>query len=266
MSAVLAAERVAAGYGARDVVDDVSVGVTPGTLVGVIGPNGCGKTTLVRVLSGVLAPRQGVVRLDGRPLAEQPRRAVARRVAVVAQDAPLVLGFTVLETVLMGRAPHLPSLAFPRAHDLVVARAALARLDLADLEARPLGALSGGERQRVLLARALAQEPEVLLLDEPTTHLDLRHQVETLEVVRQLCRDGGVGALAVLHDLNLAALYCDRIVLLVDGHVAHAGRPEEVLTAGHLAAAFRTVVHVGRDAVTGDPIVLPVRRDQARRT
>jgi len=265
VSAVLAAEGVTAGYGTRTVVADVSVAVAPGELVGVIGPNGCGKTTLVRVLSGVLAPRHGVVRLDGRPLAEEPRRAVARRVAVVAQDAPLVLGFTVLETVLMGRAPHLPALAFPRAHDLVVARAALARLELTDLESRPLGALSGGERQRVLLARALAQEPEVLLLDEPTTHLDLRHQVGILDVVRQGCREGGVGALAVLHDLNLAALYCDRVVLLVGGRVAHAGGPEEVLTADRLAAAFQTVVHVGRDVVTGDPIVLPVRRERPRR-
>jgi len=265
VSAVLDAERVTAGYGARDVVADVSVAVTPGALVGVIGPNGCGKTTLVRVLSGVLAPRRGAVRLDGRPLAEQPRRAVARRVAVVAQDAPLVLGFTVLETVLMGRAPHLPSLAFPRARDLALARAALACLDLAELEARPLGALSGGERQRVLLARALAQEPDVLLLDEPTTHLDLRHQVGILDVVQQRCRERGVGALAVLHDLNLAALYCDHVVLLVDGRVAHAGRSEDVLTADRLAAAFRAAVRVGRDAATGLPIVLPVRRDQPRR-
>ena len=264
MTALLDAERVAAGYGGRDVIADVSVAVTPGVLVGVIGPNGCGKTTLVRVLSGVLAPRHGVVRLGGRPLAEETRRTIARRVAVVAQDAPLVLGFTVLETVLMGRAAHLPPLAFPRAHDLAVARAALARLDLTALEARPLGALSGGERQRVLLARALAQEPDVLLLDEPTTHLDLRHQVGILDVVQQLCRERGVGALAVLHDLNLAALYCDRVVLLVDGRVAHAGRPEEVLTADRLAAAFQAVVHVGRDADTGLPIVLPLRRHPGR--
>ncbi len=265
MSATLAAERVSAGYGARDIVADVSVTVAPGGVVGVIGPNGCGKTTLVRVLSGVLAPHAGTVRLEGRPLAEQSRRAVARRVAVVAQDAPLALGFTVLETVLMGRAPHLPSLAFPRAHDLTLARAALAQVDLADLETRPLGALSGGERQRVLLARALAQEPEVLLLDEPTTHLDLRHQVGILDVVQQLCRERGVGALAVLHDLNLAALYCDRIVLLADGRVLHAGRPDEVLTADRLAAAFQAVVQVGKDAVTGAPVVLPVRGGRAPR-
>jgi iron complex transport system ATP-binding protein len=265
MSATLAVEHVSAGYGTRDIVADVSLAVVPGALLGVIGPNGCGKTTLVRLLSGALAPRRGTIQLDGRPLGGQPRREVARRVAVVAQDAPLILPFTVIETVLMGRAPHLPPLAFPRAHDLAVARAALARLDLSDVEARPLGALSGGERQRVLLARALAQEPEVLLLDEPTTHLDLRHQVGILDVVQDLCRRQGVAALAVLHDLNLAALYCDRIVLLVDGRVAHAGPPAEVLTEARLGAAFHAVVHVARHAVTGGPVVLPLKRDDGRR-
>ena len=261
MSATLAAERVTTGYGARDVVTDVTVTVAPGDVVGVIGPNGCGKTTLVRLLSGALAPRSGTVRLDGRPLASLARREVARRVAVVAQDAPLLLPFTVLETVLMGRAPHLPPLAFPRGEDLTIARAALARVDLHDLEARPLVALSGGERQRVLLARALAQEPEVLLLDEPTTHLDLRHQVGILDVVRELGRKRGVGALVVLHDLNLAALYCRHLLLLVGGRVAYAGPPAEVLTEERLAEAFGAHVHVGRHAITGEPIVLPLRRD-----
>jgi iron complex transport system ATP-binding protein len=261
VSATLEAERVTAGYGARDVVTEVTVTVAPADLVGVIGPNGCGKTTLVRLLSGALAPRSGTVRLDGHPLAARSRREVARRVAVVAQDAPLLLPFTVLETVLMGRAPHLPPLAFPRAEDLTIARAALAQVDLRDLEARPLVALSGGERQRVLLARALAQEPEVLLLDEPTTHLDLRHQVGILDVVCELGRRRGVGTLVVLHDLNLAALYCRHLLLLVGGRVVCAGSPAEVLTAARLAEAFGARVHVGRHAITGEPIVLPLRRD-----
>ena len=265
MSTTLEADSVSAGYGTRDVIADVSVAVVPGTLTGVIGSNGCGKTTLMRVLSGALAPRRGAIRLDGRPIRELPRRSVAQRVAVVAQDAPLVLGFTVIETVLMGRAPHLPLLAFPRAQDVAVARAALAQVDLGAVEARPLGALSGGERQRVLLARALAQEPEVLLLDEPTTHLDLRHQVGILDVVQTLCRERGVGALAVLHDLNLASLYCSGLVLMADGRVAHAGSPDDVLTAERLAIAFRASVHVGRDAITGGRVILPVRPEDMRR-
>src|SRR5204862_1474039 len=133
--------------------------------------------------------------------------------------------FTALEVVLMGRAPHLSALAFPRARDLAIAREAMARLEVAEVESRPLDRLSGGERQRVLLARALAQEPEVLLLDEPTTHLDLRHQAGIHEALRELRRDRGVGVVSVLHDLNLAALYCDRLVLLAGGRIARAGRP-----------------------------------------
>ena len=168
--------------------------------------------------------------------------------------------YTVAEMVLMGRAPHLPALGFPRAHDVAIARAAMARLEVAELEERPLDRLSGGERQRVLLARALAQEPEVLLLDEPTTHLDLRHQAGIYDVVAELRRTRGVAVVSVLHDLNLAALYCDRLVLLAGGRVVCEGSPAEVLTPAVLGAAYATQVYVGTNALTGAPIVLPVAR------
>src|SRR5262249_29218067 len=158
MSGRLEAERVGFAYGRRTVLDDVSLTVAPGELVGVIGPNGCGKTTLVRLLSGILTPRSGSVRFDGAPIAAVAPRAAAPRPAVAPQDATIDFPFTALEVVLMGRAPHLPRFALPRATDLAVARAAMARLDVSDVEDRPLDRLSGGERQRVLLARALAQE------------------------------------------------------------------------------------------------------------
>jgi iron complex transport system ATP-binding protein len=257
MTGVLAAERVSFAYGARAVLRDVDVAVAPGEIVGVIGPNGSGKTTLVRVLSGVVAPASGVVRLRGVPLRAHGRRELARRLAVVPQDPVLDFPFTALEVVLMGRAPHLPPLGFPRAHDLAVARAAMARLDVASLEDRPLDRVSGGERQRVLLARALAQDADVLLLDEPTAHLDLRHQAGIHDVVRELARTRGIAVLSVLHDLNLAALYCDRLVLLAGGAVARAGRPGDVLTPDALRAAFSTDVYVGVNPLTGGPIVLP---------
>jgi iron complex transport system ATP-binding protein len=257
VTARLIAERVAFGYGERAVLRDVTVALAPGELVGVIGPNGGGKTTLVRLLAGVLAPLGGSVRLDDRPVAAWRRRDVARRIAVVPQDPTFAFPFTALETVLMGRAPHLPALAFPRAADLAGARAAMARLDVAALAARPLDRLSGGERQRIFLARALAQEPAVLLLDEPTTHLDLRHQAGIYDVVRDLCRTGGVAALTVLHDLNLAAMYCDRIVLLSDGTIAGDGPPAAVLDRTRLAGAYRADVHVGVNDLTGGPLVLP---------
>jgi iron complex transport system ATP-binding protein len=256
---ILEAAGLSFAYGGRTVLVDVSLEVAPGEIVGVIGPNGSGKTTLLRALAGVLVPERGVVRLDGAGLARRPRREVARRLAVVSQDVGVEFPFSAIEVVLMGRAPHLRALALPRARDVAIARAAMATLEVADLEDRPLDRLSGGERQRVLLARALAQEPRVLLLDEPTTHLDLRHQASVCDVVQDLARERGVAVVAVLHDLNLAAMYCHRLVLLAAGRVARAGTPGEVLTAGVLERAYGARVHVGRSAA-GDPVVLPLPR------
>ncbi len=259
MTPVLAAEGLAFGYGGEPVLRDVSLTVGRGELVGIIGPNGGGKTTLVRLLSGVARPQAGTVSLDGRPLASFRRREAARRIAVVSQDPRIDFPFTALEVVLMGRAPHAAGpFALPAARDLDLARTAMGRLDVAGVERRSLEQLSGGERQRVLLARALAQEPEVLLLDEPTTHLDLRHQVGIYDVVRMLARERGVAVLSVLHDLNLAALYCDRLVLLARGRVACEGRPAEVLTEAVLTAAYGTAVFVGRMEATGTPVVVPL--------
>ena len=259
MSALLAAERVSFAYGRRAVLHEVSLAVAAGELVGVIGPNGSGKTTLLRLLAGALAPDAGSVRLDGQPLAGYRRRALARRLAVVPQDATVDFPFTALEVVLMGRAAHLPAFGFPRAGDLAIARAAMARLDVGGLEDRPLDRLSGGERQRVLLARALAQEPQVLLLDEPTTHLDLRHQTQLHDVVHDLRRERGLATVSVLHDLNLAAMYCDRLLLLAAGRAVATGPPAEVLTVERLEAAYATRIYVGRTEVTG-PVVLPLPR------
>ena len=260
MTVLVEADRVSFAYGARTVLTDVSLVLAPGEQVGLIGPNGGGKTTLVRLLSGVLAPQAGTVRLEGRPLAAHRRRDVARRLAVVPQDPTVEFPFTALEVVLMGRAPHLGTLGFPGARDVAVAREAMARLDVGGVEDRPLDRLSGGERQRVLLARALAQEPLALLLDEPTTHLDLRHQAGIYDVVQELRRERGTAVLSVLHDLNLAALHCDRLVLLAGGRVARQGAPRDVLTADVLRAAYGTEVHVAVNPLTGGPIVLPVAR------
>jgi iron complex transport system ATP-binding protein len=257
---VLEAEALVFAYDGRPVLDGVNLRVGAGELVGVIGPNGCGKTTLVRLLSGVLAPHRGVVRLTGRPLADHRRREIARRLAVLPQDAHVEGAFTALEVVLMGRAPHLPPLALPRAADVTRARAMLARLGVAALEGRPLERLSGGERQRVLLARALVQEPEVLLLDEPTTHLDLRHQAGIYDVVDAIRRERGTAVVSVLHDVNLAAACCERLVLLAGGRVVAEGTPAAVLTAEALSAAYGVPVTVGWSAEARAPVVLPRAR------
>jgi iron complex transport system ATP-binding protein len=258
MTALLAAEHVSFRYGTRAVLHDVSIAVGAGDVIGIIGPNGSGKTTLLRLLSGVLVPDGGAVSLGGMPLARLRRRDLARRLAVVPQDPVLEFGFTALEVVLMGRAPHLPRLAFARAADVELARAAMARLEVAELADRPLDQLSGGERQRVMLARALVQEPRVLLLDEPTTHLDLRHQAGMYEVVRELAYARGTAVVSVLHDLNLAALYCARLVLLAGGRVVREGPPEAVLTAAVLTAAYGAAVHVSVHERAGTPVVLPL--------
>ena len=262
MTALLEATDLHFGYGGRTVLDGVSVAVTPGRAVGVIGPNGSGKTTLIRLLAGVVRPDRGAVLLAGRPLGGHRRRDVARRIAVVPQDPRIDFPFTALEVVLMGRAPHLRTFGFPRRHDVEIARAALARLDVKAIEDRPLERLSGGERQRVFLARAIAQEPEILLLDEPTVHLDLRHQIGIHDVVRTLERERGLGVLTVLHDLNLAAAYCDRLVLLSAGRVVRVGTPADVLDAKTLAAAYGVAVSVRGGDGTGPLVVLPLTTTQ----
>jgi len=261
MSIELRGEGLALAYDGRAVLDGVDVVVAPGELLGVIGPNGAGKTSLVRLLAGGATPDGGRVVLGGRSLSEWSRRERAQTIALVPQDPRVEFPFTVLEIVLMGRAPYLTGLGFAGADDLRRAHAALARLGLEGLEARRLDALSGGERQRVFLARALAQDPAVLLLDEPTTHLDLRHQTEILDVVREGVRQRGLTALAVLHDLNLAAVSCDRLVLLAKGKVAAVGTPSEVLTQEAIERAFATRVHVRRHDLSNVPAILPLPRD-----
>jgi len=256
----IAGEALACSYDGVTVLGGVDVVIAPGELVGLIGPNGAGKTTLVRVLAGVTRPSAGRVVLGERPLDSWSRRERARIIGLVPQDPRVEFPFTVLEVVLMGRAPHLTGLGFAGPDDVRRARGALARLGLDGVEARKLDTLSGGERQRVFLARALAQDPAVLLLDEPTTHLDLRHQAEILDVVRDGVRARGLAALAVLHDLNLAAVACDRLILIAAGHILAAGPARDVLTRDTIEQAFATTVHVRKHDLADVPAIFPLPR------
>ena len=237
MSAVLHAERLAAGHHGRPVVSEVSLEISPGTLWAVLGPNGSGKSTLLRTILGVLRPISGEVRLFGLPLADWNRRELARRVAWVPQAFEGDPGFTGLELVLMGRAPHLGTWGLPGAHDLAVARGALEALEVSHLAGRIVSTLSGGERRLLLAARALAQEPELLLLDEPTAFLDLHHQVSLLERVRARVNQG-LSAVAVLHDPNLAAAFADQVLLLRDGRVLGQGAAASLLDAQRLGSLY----------------------------
>jgi ABC-type cobalamin/Fe3+-siderophores transport system ATPase subunit len=252
----LRAAGVGGGYDGRAVLHEVSLEVAPGELLAIVGPNGAGKSTLLKILGAALKPWQGTVELLGVPLDSYPRRDLARRMAFVAQDTPVAFSFTVLEVVLMGRAPHLGAMHFESRHDLALARGALSRLGVLDLATRSIQELSGGERRRVFLARALAQEPRVALLDEPTAHLDLRHVAETFALFAELRAERGMAVVATLHDLNAAALYADRVLLLKEGVPMGLGTPHEVLTEDRLRAVYETEVYVGHNPATGALAIL----------
>jgi iron complex transport system ATP-binding protein len=237
--------------GGRRILDAISLRVVPGTLVGLLGPNGSGKSSLLRCLAGLEQPTSGRVLLDGRDLAHWRRRDLARRLAVLAQEASTELDLTVGDVVALGRIPHRPRLAGESARDLEVVTSALARVDLAGFAPRRWQTLSGGERQRAQLARALAQEPQELLLDEPTNHLDIRHQLALLALVGDL----RLTAVIALHDLNLAATYCDQIVVLDEGRVAAAGDPGDVLTPALIERVYGVPCQVSNDGPDPRPFV-----------
>ena len=234
----------------KRLLQGVSLHADRGQLVGLVGPNGAGKTTLLRALSGILRCQEGVVRFDGVDVEHQSSRALAASVALVPQIAPYTHGFNVIELVLMGRYPHLGRFQIEGREDNRIARDAMRLTETEQFADRTLDTLSGGERQRVFIARALTQQPRVLLLDEPTTNLDVLHQLKVLDVVRRLV-DDGLTAIAAIHDLNMAARYCDRLVLLSGGRVLAEGPPEQVLSPETMESAFGVRAAIHRDPVTG---------------
>ncbi len=246
-------------YGTAHALDSVSFSARAGEFVGLLGPNGAGKSTLVRLVAGLLAPERGEVRLAGLDPWHASRRGVARVCALVPQEPRLGWPFTVRETVMMGRAPRQGLLAIPTRLDRGAVAGALEACDLVHLAERRLDTLSGGERRRVFFARALAQEPRVLLLDEPTAFLDLGHQVAAMRLAQVAAR-GGLCVVAVLHDLNLAAAACDRIAVLSAGRIAAEGPPSAVLTAERVREVWGTDVWRGENGATGSPVVLPAMR------
>lgn len=259
---MLRADRVSFAYrsGAPLVVDGVSIALARGGLVGILGPNGSGKTTLLKILCGALAPSAGTIRLDNRPLGEWPRRALARRIALVPQETYAPFDFTVLDIVLMGRYPHLGTFALEGPADLAIARQALAATGTTTFEARSFGTLSGGEKQRVVIASALAQTPEVLLLDEPTASLDVGHQLEVQLLLSRLNLDHGVTMVLSTHDLNFAAALCRHLILLRNGRVVAQGPTEEVLTPDTVSALYGVEADVQLHPRTGHLTVTPIAR------
>jgi iron complex transport system ATP-binding protein len=237
-------------YDSAPALDNVEFSVRSHEFVGILGPNGSGKTTLLRTVSRVLRPTLGVVLVDEKDVYSLSPVDAARKIAVVPQDSSVHFNFAALEIVMMGRNPHLGPFEMESRQDLAVAKRAMKLTKCEHLANRRVNELSGGEKRRVIIARALAQEPRILLLDEPTLNLDVNNQIELMETVKKLCREEGIAALSVFHDFNLAARYSDRLLLLNDGRVYSLGTPETVLTQENLEKVFRVNAEITRHPVT----------------
>lgn len=243
-------------FDGQPVLQGIGFSVEPGEIYGIIGPNGSGKSTLLRLLSGVDQPDAGEIHLDGRAAGSYSRRKLARFMAVLEQDALPPIGFTVRDIIEMGRYPHQNWLGRESKDAGALIAGIMDKLNLAELAERTADRLSGGERQRAALGKAMAQEPRLLLLDEPTTFLDIGYQLQMMDYVREWRRDSGLTVAAVLHDLNLAAQYCDRILMLKDGRKVAEGRPWEVLRADLIEEVYGTRPIVVEHPVTGVPQIL----------
>lgn len=253
---MLSIKNVTAAYDEKIVLDGVEIDVREGEFVGLIGPNGSGKTTLLRVATGVLAPRKGEVLLRGVDLQGIARRTLAKTIAFLPQDLATDFSFTVREVTLMGRYPHLPRIGYETRKDLEITERAMELTGVSHLADRIITELSGGERQRVFIAMCLAQEPQLLVLDEPTNHLDIGHQLSALDLIRKLNRETDVTVISVFHDLNLAAEYCERVVVLADGQVDALGSPEDVLTTDMILRVYGVKVFTERNPVSSKPHVV----------
>jgi iron complex transport system ATP-binding protein len=256
MGTLLAINGLGFGYRNKPVLHDISFAVERGSVCGLLGPNASGKTTLLKCINGVLNPKEGEVRVSGEAMRGMTRREVARLMAVVPQQMSLAFSFTALQMVVMGRAARLSALKLPSAHDREDARAAMKELGVEDLADRPFAELSGGERQLVLLARALFQDTPILLLDEPTSHLDFRNQYLIMDVVREMTRVKGLATIVTLHDPNLAARYCTHLVVLKEGRLHRQGPRENVFEQKTLEEVYGMEVVI-RQMPGEPPVVLP---------
>ncbi|HXX35392.1 MAG TPA: ABC transporter ATP-binding protein [Thermodesulfobacteriota bacterium] len=245
------------------VLQDVSFRVEKGEFVGVIGPNGSGKTTLLKLLYRLLAPQRGEILFELVPMKKMDRRDIAKRIAVVAQETQLLFPFSVLETVLMGRSPYLGRLLFESEKDLEIARKAMEWTKMFPFSERPIEELSGGERKRVFIARALAQEPDVILLDEPTANLDIQHQIDFLDLILTLNRERGLTIVMASHDMNIASEFCDRLILLRGGKIYRTGTPEEVVTKENIESVYGCEVWIDRHPVSGMPRISLLRKGRS---
>jgi len=258
MGTLLEINNLSGGYHKERIIKNISSRIEKGSFMGIIGPNGSGKTTLLRLISRALTPQEGSVLLEDRDIRQMSLKEFCRKAAFVPQDTAINFSFTVWEIVLMGRTPHLKRLQSESRRDIEIAEESIAMTDTAYLKEKNIDELSSGERQRVIIAKALAQEPILLFLDEPTSHLDIGHQIQIMDLLKKLNRDNGLTIIMVLHDLNLASEYCNRIILLNEGEIFKEGTPEEVLTYQNIEAVYKTVVVVNNNPISSKPYVVLV--------
>lgn len=261
MAVIFKIDDIECSYGAAKVLNGLTFSIAGGSFTGIIGPNGSGKSTLLKSLSRVLKPVQGAVLLDKEDLYSLDIRDVAKKMAVVPQETAVNFSFTVKDVVIMGRSPHLGLFQNEGEKDFAVARLAMELTNTYHLADRPITAISGGERQRVIIAKALAQEPRIILLDEPTSHLDINHQIEILSLLRRLNRENNLTIISVFHDLNLASQYCDSLILMNNGSIFTIGEPDEVLTMENIKEVYGANVLVRKHPVTGRPSVVLLSQD-----
>ncbi|MFC1988132.1 ABC transporter ATP-binding protein [Chloroflexota bacterium] len=252
----LEVQNLTLAYGRHMVVSDLTFRVMPGEMVGLIGPNGCGKSTIIKALSRVVPPSSGQIFLDGKDISQVSRGDLARLLGVVPQMPILPNAFTAFEIVLMGRNPHLGLLQYEGARDMAITWQAMERTATQSLAERRIDELSGGEIQRVVIARVLTQEPKSILLDEPTSNLDISHQIEILDLIKNLCRENNLAVVIALHDLNLAPQYCNRLILINNGRVHVQGTPVEVITPENIKEVYGVEHCVYAHPANGLPIVL----------
>jgi iron complex transport system ATP-binding protein len=258
-------EKIQCGYGPKIVLDGIDLEIKKGEFVGIIGPNGSGKTTVLRAITRLIKPVRGKIFLDDRDIYSLNHQEIAQQIAVVSQNLP-VITMTVKEFVLLGRIPYYRNLQFfENKQDLIAADRAMIMTDTERLKDHFMSEMSGGEVQLAFIARAIAQEPSLLLLDEPTAHLDITHQVSILDLIKRLNRQYNLTVIIVLHDLNLASEYCDRLVLMDSGKIQKAVTPEEVLTYNDIEEVYHTVVVVEKNPLSGKPFVLVVSEEVKKR-
>lgn len=259
---LISTENLTGGYGKDAVLHNISFKIKTGDFLGVIGPNGSGKSTLLKLMSRVLTPQSGRVTLNSRNILHMGLKELSRQIAFVPQETLINFSFTIEEIVLMGRIPHLRRFQNETRNDHAIVQRSLQETDTEHLKDKYINELSAGERQRAIIARALAQEPAILFLDEPTSHLDIGHQIQMLNLIKKLNKDRSLTVLMVLHDLNLASEYCDRLILLEKGRIFKVGTPHEILTYQNIEKVYKTIVVVKENPVSKKPYVLLVSGEQ----